>query len=93
MFGSVLNLVFVYKVLKKFTSLKYVIDMSRIASRITGYICKLYVPHIFRKSYFGLFAMMYGVKIEEAERDSFDQYTTFTDFFTRTLKPGVRPIY
>ena len=36
---------------------------------------------------------MYGVKIEEAERDSFDQYVTFTDFFTRTLKPGVRPIY
>ena len=93
MFGSVLNLVFVYKILKKFTSLKYVIDISRVASRITGYICKLYVPHIFRKSYFGLFAAMYGVKIEEAERDSFDQYTTFTDFFTRTLKPGVRPIF
>ena len=32
------------------------------------------------------------MKIEEAERDRFELYTTFTDFFTRTLKPTARSI-
>ena len=91
--GSLLNIMMIYKVLKKFDAFKYSISFTRNMSRFAGWVCKLYVPQIFRKQYFGLFAMMYGVKIEEAERDSFDQYVTFTDFFTRTLKPGVRPIY
>lgn len=34
---------------------------------------------------------MYGVKIEEATR-KYSEYTTFTDFFTRTLIPGARVI-
>lgn len=91
--GSILNVVFIYKLLKKFSSFRYVVSFTRVQSRITGYICKLYVPHIFRAPYFGLFAYMYGVKIEEAERDDFRMYDTFTDFFTRTLKPGSRPIF
>lgn len=41
---------------------------------------------------FGTFSKIYGVNIAEAARDNFDQYTTFTDFFTRTLKEGVRLI-
>jgi len=40
----------------------------------------------------GLFSAIYGVKIEEAQRDRFELYTTFTDFFTRMLKPAARPI-
>jgi phosphatidylserine decarboxylase len=40
---------------------------------------------------FGLFGYVYGVKIEEATR-KYAEYRTFTDFFTRTLKPGVRKI-
>ena len=91
--GGLLNVVFIYKLLKKFSQFKYVISFTRVASRVAGWICKLYVPHIFRKPYFGLFAYMYGVKIEEAERDSFEMYSTFTDFFTRTLKPDVREIF
>lgn len=35
---------------------------------------------------------MYGVKIQEATR-RYSEYTTFTDFFTRTLKPGARSIH
>jgi len=41
---------------------------------------------------FGLFSAIYGVKIQEATR-RYSEYRTFTDFFTRTLKPGVRPIH
>ncbi len=34
----------------------------------------------------------YHVNMEEALEDSIDNYTCFNDFFTRELKPGVRPI-
>ena len=39
-----------------------------------------------------LFSAVYGVKIEEAQRDRFELYNSFTDFFTRTLKPEARAI-
>lgn len=41
---------------------------------------------------FGLFGFIYGVKIEEATRQ-YNEYVTFTDFFTRTLQPGIRRIH
>jgi phosphatidylserine decarboxylase len=37
------------------------------------------------------FAKRYGVAMEEAEHDFFG-YSTFGDFFSRRLKPGLRPI-
>ena len=83
---------FVYKLLKKFKSWKYVVSITRLQSRLTGYICKMYMPVCFRAPFFGLFSKVYGVKIEEAERDRYHMYRNFTDFFTRTLKPGARVI-
>jgi phosphatidylserine decarboxylase len=38
------------------------------------------------------FSAAYGVSLEEAERRTIDEYTTFNDFFTRSLAPGARPI-
>ena len=52
----------------------------------------MYMPICFRAPLFGLFSAIYGVKIEEATR-RYSEYRTFTDFFTRTLKPGLRPIH
>jgi phosphatidylserine decarboxylase len=52
----------------------------------------MYMPICFRAPLFGLFSWIYGVKINEATR-RFSEYRTFTDFFTRLLKPGIRPIY
>ena len=37
------------------------------------------------------FARKYGVDVKEAERP-IEEYPTFTEFFTRRLKPGMRPI-
>src|SRR5438445_445088 len=37
------------------------------------------------------FARKYGVDAAEAER-AIEEYPTFTEFFTRRLKPGARPI-
>ena len=52
----------------------------------------MYVPVCLRSPMYGLFSVIYGVKIQEATR-RYHEYPNFTDFFTRTLKPGIRPIY
>jgi phosphatidylserine decarboxylase len=52
----------------------------------------MYLPICFRAPLFGLFSAIYGAKIKEATR-RYSEYRTFTDFFTRTLKPGLRPIH
>lgn len=37
------------------------------------------------------FARAYGIRIEDAEK-AIDQYSSLNEFFTRRLKPGLRPI-
>lgn len=90
--SSIANFLFLYKLLKKFKEIRFTISITRVQSRFAGFVCSRYVPRCIRKPFFGSFSYVYGVKIEEAVRDRYDQYTTFTDFFTRTLKPGVRTI-
>ena len=90
--AGIFNIIFCYKFMKKFHQLRYAVSYTRVQSRITGYICKLHIPGIILHNGLRLFSFIYGVKIEEATRDRFDQYSTFTDFFTRTLKDGVREI-
>ena len=68
------------------------VSYTRVQSRLTGYACQVHVPVCLRSPFFGLFGRVYGVKIEEATR-KYSEYKTFTDFFTRTLKPGVREIH
>ncbi len=38
------------------------------------------------------FIKKYKVNMQEAERETIEEYTCFNDFFTRHLKPGCRPI-
>ncbi|OYX58384.1 MAG: hypothetical protein B7Y96_06165, partial [Comamonadaceae bacterium 32-67-11] len=38
------------------------------------------------------FAARYRVDMSEALQPDFGAYATFNDFFTRALKPGVRPL-
>ena len=90
--SGIFNIVFFYKLMKKFAHLRYIVSVTRVQSRITGYMCKMRVPGFILHNGIRLFSYVYGVKIEEAQRDRFELYTTFTDFFTRTLKPGVREI-
>lgn len=90
--GSVCNVILLYKMLKKFHQLRLIVSFTRFSSRLVGYICKVYTPVCLRKPLFGTFGKVYGVKIEEAQRDKYEMYRNFTDFFTRTLKSGVRPI-
>ena len=68
----IFNITFFYKLMKKINRIKFLVSITRLQSRLTGYICKLPVLSCFRRPLFGLFSAIYGVKIEEAQRDRFD---------------------
>ena len=70
--SGIFNIIFCYKLLKKFQELRLLVSATRVQSRITGYMCKMYIPYCFRRPMLGLFSLMYGVKIEEAQRDRFE---------------------
>lgn len=81
-----------YKALKKYNDLKYVVSLTRNMSRLTGWICSLWIPMPLRYVMYGGFARTYGINMEEVEHPDFGHYETFTKFFTRHLKAGVRPV-
>ncbi|HWE22344.1 MAG TPA: archaetidylserine decarboxylase [Myxococcales bacterium] len=60
-------------------------------SRALGAACRLPAPRPVVRAAIRSFARKYGVDASEAER-ALDEYPTFTEFFTRRLKPGARPI-
>jgi len=81
-----------YKAFKKYDELKYMISLTRNVSRLTGFFCSLWLPHPLRYVFYGGFAKMYGINMEEVEHPDFGHYETFTLFFTRRLKAGVRTV-
>ena len=82
----------IYKALKKYNNVKYIVSITRVVSRITGFFCSLWLPLPLRYVFYGGFAKFYGINMEEVEESDFGHYTTFTKFFTRKLKKGVRTI-
>src|SRR5438270_8673358 len=60
-------------------------------SRAVGAACRASAPRPVVRAVIRAFARKYGVDASEAERP-IEEYPTFTEFFTRRLKPGVRPI-
>jgi phosphatidylserine decarboxylase len=60
-------------------------------SRMVGAACRMSAPRPVVRAAIHTFARRYGVDATEAERP-LDDYPTFTEFFTRRLKPGARPI-
>ncbi len=60
-------------------------------SRAVGAACRIRAPRPVMRAAIRTFARRYGVETSEAEQ-AFDEYPTFTEFFTRRLKPGARPI-
>lgn len=83
----------VYKFLKTYKEFKFIISFTRIISRFTGWCCSLYLPVPLRYVVYGGFAKFYGINMEEVEEPDFGHYETFTLFFTRILKKGVRPVF
>src|SRR5512140_2335902 len=60
-------------------------------SRAVGAACRARAPKPVLRAVIRAFARKYGVDASEAERP-IDEYPTFTEFFTRRLKPGARVI-
>lgn len=61
-------------------------------SAVAGWMGDLTIPSVhLRKMLFGLYARVYGCKLEEAEQP-IERYASFGDFFARGLRPGVRQI-
>src|SRR5437763_8146539 len=60
-------------------------------SRAVGAACRMSAPKPVVRAAIRTFARKYGVDTSEAER-AIEEYPTFTEFFTRRLKPGARPI-
>jgi len=46
----------------------------------------------FHQPFIRVFTKLFGVDLSEAERENVVEYDCFNDFFTRSLKPGARPI-
>lgn len=62
-----------------------------LLSRVVGYLANSQLS-IIKSTFIRVFCFFYGVNLDEAERSSIDSYKTFNDFFTRSLKPGLRPV-
>jgi len=60
-------------------------------SRVVGAACRMPGPPPLVRFAIRRFVAAYGVDASESERPP-EEYPTFTEFFTRRLKPGLRPI-
>jgi phosphatidylserine decarboxylase len=63
---------------------------KRAGSRAVGALARMPLARPLRAPLLGRFAKSYGANVEEADRP-LEEYTSFLDFFTRRLKPGLRP--
>ncbi|WP_159881010.1 archaetidylserine decarboxylase [Paenibacillus puerhi] len=73
----------------KITFFRLLTELSsrKTVSRITGAFAKSRVSRAFIPQ----FAKTYGIPVEDAEK-AVHEYASLNDFFTRRLKPGLRPV-
>ena len=60
-------------------------------SRLAGHLARSQTPWL-KDWLIRQFAAHYGVRLDEAQASNPQDYASFNDFFTRALKPGVRPL-
>jgi phosphatidylserine decarboxylase len=75
---------------KLFASLQYLIPQHGL-SRLVGWLARSRTPWI-KNTFIGWFAKRYQVDMSLAQEEDLKAYACFNDFFTRALKPGVRPV-
>jgi len=66
---------------------------TRAFSRCWGYLCNLHIPKMLRSPLLGSYSYMFDCNLEEAVKSEITSYSTFNDFFTRTLKPNARIVH
>src|SRR5450631_2979562 len=63
---------------------------KKAGSLAVGALARLRLPEGLRRPLLGRFAAAFGANLDEAEKE-LDAYVSVLDFFTRRLKPGLRP--
>ncbi len=63
---------------------------KKAGSLAVGALARLRLPVRLRRPLLGRFAAAFGANLDEAEKD-LGTYVSFLDFFTRRLRPGLRP--
>lgn len=63
---------------------------KKVGSAAAGALSRVTLPRSLRAPIYGRFARVYGANVDEADRP-LDGYESFLEFFTRRLKPGLRP--
>jgi phosphatidylserine decarboxylase len=64
---------------------------KHLLSRLIGYVAATEIAWI-KSTFINVFSYFYNIDLSEAERSSPQDYRSFNDFFTRSLKPGTRTI-
>ena len=73
-----------------FTTIQQFVPQQKL-SRAAGRLAASRHPLV-KRTFIRSFAKAYNVTLDEYERDSFNAYESFNDFFTRELKDNARPI-
>ncbi len=64
---------------------------KKFISRLTGVLTGIPLPSFLRRPLYHSFAKRYGVKLDECGAP-LEAYPSFRAFFSRTLRPGARPL-
>jgi len=64
---------------------------KHLLSRIVGWLAAS-ENVVIKTLFINVICLFYPIEMNEAERPNRGDYRSFNDFFTRTLKPGIRPI-
>lgn len=74
-----------------FVLVQYVLPQILI-SRVAGKLADSRPPATLKNAFIRWFIGRYGVNMSEAAEEDPTRYSSFNDFFTRELKPGLRPV-
>jgi phosphatidylserine decarboxylase len=75
---------------QKLLKMLFYIMPHHAISRVVYFVTRLQGPQV--KPLINWFVKKYGVDMSEAYEPEIEYYPTFNEFFTRALKPGIRPI-
>lgn len=65
---------------------------KNLISKLLGKLAELKLPSPLLITIIQIYSQIYKVNLKEIKNDSLDRFETFNAFFTRELKPGLRPI-
>ncbi len=75
---------------QKFLKVLFYVLPHHAISRVVYLITRLRGPQV--KPMIAWFVKKYGVNMDDAEESEIGYYQTFNEFFTRSLKPSLRPV-